>query len=78
MMKNLIPVEGMDGFFRDAHSGAILNNNNNEFETYLRNREKLNREKKKFQELQSEVKNMKNDMNEIKSMLNNITDLLNK
>ena len=30
-MDNLIPVEGMDGYFRDIHSGAIVNKNNLEY-----------------------------------------------
>ena len=77
-MKNHIPVEGKDGYFRDAHSGAIVNKNNLEFQAYVKNRDNLNKEKKKFEKLQSEVTDLKTDMNEIKSMLNSITDLLNK
>lgn len=77
-MKKHIPVEGKDGYFRDTHSGAIVNKNNLEFQAYVKNRENLNREKKKFEELQSEVTDLKSDINDIKSMLNSITDLLNK
>ena len=77
-MKNHIPVEGKDGYFRDTHSGAIVNKNNLEFQVYIKNRDNLNKEKKKFEKLQSEVTDLKTDMNEIKSMLNSITDLLNK
>jgi|TARA_B100001939_G_scaffold257587_1_gene224506 septal ring factor EnvC (AmiA/AmiB activator) len=77
-MKNHIPVEGKDGYFRDTHSGAIVNKNNLEFQAYVKNRDNLNKEKKKFEKLQSEVTDLKTDMNEIKSMLNSITDLLNK
>ena len=40
-MDNLLPVEGMDGYFRDIHSGAIVNKNNLEYNTYIRNRQKL-------------------------------------
>lgn len=73
-----IPVEGMDGYFRDVHSGAIVNKNNNEYESYVTSRAKMNSDKKKFENLQSEVIGMKSDVDEIKSMLNTITDLLNK
>jgi len=78
MMDNLLPVEGMDGYFRDIHSGAIVNKNNLEYNTYIRNRQKLKEDKLKFDSLQDEVVNIKSDVNEIKSMLNSITELLNK
>jgi hypothetical protein len=47
-MDNMIPVDGMDGYYRDIHSGAIVNTNNIDYETYVRNREKLREDKKKF------------------------------
>ena len=77
-MDNMIPVDGMDGYYRDIHSGAIVNTNNIDYETYVRNREKLREDKKKFDSLQSEVSNLKSDVMDIKNMLNTITDLLNK
>jgi len=73
-----LPVEGMDGYFRHIHSGAIINKNNNEYDSYVTNRNQMNSDKEKFKNLQSEVINMKSDVDEIKSMLNAITDLLNK
>tara|TARA_B100001057_G_C22663053_1_gene876718 strand:+ start:345 stop:581 length:237 start_codon:yes stop_codon:yes gene_type:complete len=78
MMNNYLPVEGMDGFYRDIHSGAIVNKNNLEYDTYISNRKKMTEDKQKFESLQVEVVNIKSDVNEIKSMLNSITELLNK
>ena len=75
---DLIPVEGMDGYFRDIHSGAIVNKNNTEFKSYVSSRDKLRSERRKIESLQSEVGNIKSDVDEIKSMLNTITELLNK
>ena len=75
---NHLPVEWMDGFFRDIHSGAIVNKNNNEYESYVARREKIKSDKQKFDNLQNEVVNIKSDVDEIKSMLTAITDLLNK
>tara|TARA_R100000231_G_scaffold127206_1_gene97956 strand:- start:270 stop:500 length:231 start_codon:yes stop_codon:yes gene_type:complete len=75
---NHLPVEGMDGYFRDIHSGAIVNKNNNEYESYVARREKIKSDKQKFDSLQNEVVNIKSDVDEIKSMLTAITDLLNK
>lgn len=77
-MKKLIPVEGMEGYFRDSRTGAIINTNNLEFQSYVKKREKLSEERERIDSLQSEVIGLKNDVNDIKSMLNTITDLLNK
>ena len=74
----LIPVKGMDGYFRDIHSGAIVNKNDTEFQSYVSSRNKLKLEKEKIESLQSEMGNIKSDVDEIKSMLNTITELLNK
>ena len=77
-MMEYLPVEGMDGYYRNVHSGAIVNKNNNEFDAYVSSREKMNAERKKIESLQSEMGNIKSDVDEIKSMLTAITDLLNK
>ena len=75
---DLIPVKGKAGFFRDSATGAIVNKNNGEYESYVAVRNKLMSEKKKVENLQSDVINIKSDVDEIKSMLTAITDLLNK
>ena len=77
-MMNYLPVEGMDGYFRDIRSGAIVNKNKLEYESYVSSRDKMKSERQKFENLQSEVINIKSDVDEIKSMLTTITDLLNK
>jgi len=68
-MSNYIPVEGRDGFYRDTKTGAIINKNHLEYQSYIKQREKLNSEKDRIDRLE-------NDVNDIKSMLNNIVDLL--
>ena len=77
-MSKFIPVEGKDGYYRDAHSGAIVNKNNNDFESYVRRREALHEQQQSFDDLQGEVENLKTDVTDIKNMLHTITDLLNK
>jgi|TARA_R100000030_G_scaffold61725_1_gene46698 predicted nuclease with TOPRIM domain len=77
-MSKMIPVEGMDGYYRDTHSGAIVNKNNDDFKSYLKRREKLNEQQQEVVNLQDEVTNLKSDVNDIKNMLHTITDLLNK
>ena len=77
-MSKMIPVEGMDGYYRDTHSGLYVNKNNNDFQSYLKRREKLNGQQQNFVDLQDEVENLKTDVSDIKNMLHTITDLLNK
>jgi len=77
-MSKMIPVEGMDGYYRDTHSGAIVNKNNDDFKSYLKRREKLNEQQQEVVNLQDEVTNLKSDVDDIKNMLHTITDLLNK
>jgi uncharacterized protein YlxW (UPF0749 family) len=68
----------MDGYYRDARSGAIVNQNNNDFQSYVKRREALTNQQQNFVDLQDEVENLKTDVNDIKNMLHTITDLLNK
>lgn len=68
-MSNYIPVENQDGFYRDTRSGAIVNRNHLEFQSYVKQRQKLNSDKERIDKLE-------NDVSDIKSMLNNIVDLL--
>lgn len=75
-MNNYIPVEGMDGHFRDKRTGAIINKNNFEYQSYVKKRERLSEERKKINSLQEEVSSLKNDVDDIKSMLVGITNLL--
>jgi len=77
-MDNMIPVEGMDGFYRDIHSGAIINKNTNDYRSYVKKREKMKQQQENFSALKDEVDSLKSDMNDIKSMLISITDILNK
>jgi hypothetical protein len=75
-MKHLIPVEGMEGYFRDSSSGAILNKNNLDFQSYVKKREKLSENRKIIDSLQNEVSSLKNDIVDIKSLLCDITSIL--
>ena len=63
----LIPVKGQDGFFRDSETGAIVNNNSNDYKSYMANRDKLLSEKERIDKLES-------DIGDIKRMLQQLTD----
>ena len=63
----LIPVKGHKGLFRDIETGAIINNNSNEYQTYITNRDKLLSEKERIDKLES-------DIGDIKRMLQQLTN----
>ena len=63
----LIPVKGNSGLFRDSETGAIINNNTNEYNAYMKNRNKLLSEKERIDKLES-------DIGDIKRMLQQLTN----
>lgn len=71
----LIPVEGMDGYFRDTSSNSIVNKNDSEYYSYINNRKRLNSDEKRIENLEFEICDVKNELSDIKNM---IQLLLNK
>ena len=68
-MKKYIKVEAQDSLVRDVSSNAIVNNNKNEYENFLRVSEQKYKEKQEFKKLKSDVDGIKDDLDEIKSLL---------
>lgn len=64
----MIRVEGYSHLYRDEKSGAILNCDTKEYETYVKSRNQRKLQK-------SEIDNIKNEIAEIKSLL---VDLANR
>ena len=64
----MIKVEGHSNLYRDEESGAILNCDTKEYETYVKSRNQRKLQK-------SEIDNIKNEIAEIKSLL---VDLANR
>ena len=52
---SLIPVDGMDGYFRDSETNAIVNKNKLEYQTYISNRKKLLSDKERIDSLEEKV-----------------------
>ena len=63
----MIPVEGHKNLFRDPRTGAIINNNTNEYSNY-----KMDRKRKMDQK--EELDEMKRDIDEIKSLLKQLVN----
>ena len=70
----LIPVKGNSGLFRDSETGAIINNNTNEYNTYMTNRNKLLSEKERLTRVETKVENLSDDIGDIKRMLQQLTN----
>tara|TARA_Y100001970_G_scaffold241641_1_gene305371 strand:+ start:1233 stop:1433 length:201 start_codon:yes stop_codon:yes gene_type:complete len=63
----MIPVEGHKNLFRDPETGAIINNNMNEYSNY-----RMDRKRKMDQK--AELDEMKRDIDEIKSLLKQLVN----
>lgn len=66
---SFVPVEGNKNLFRDGTTNALINTNKNEFQAYIKNREKLLSDKERVDSLEKKVDDLKGDLDEIKSML---------
>ena len=64
-----VPVHGNKNLSRDKKNNAIINTDKNEFEAYIKNREKQLSEKERVDSLEKKVDDLKGDLDEIKAML---------
>ena len=65
----LIPVKGMEGYFRDPVSNAIVNKNNLEYQAYIASREKKKTETERINYLQDKVDSLSSDIGGDEDML---------
>lgn len=61
----MIPVKGYKGLYRDESSNAILNCDKNEYENYLKIKNKKILEKKEIDELKDEINDLKRLVNDL-------------
>ena len=73
-MENYLKVESEDSLVRDVDSNAIVNQNQSEFDKFIKLSKKKYEEKKKFDDMRSDLDSLKQDMEEIKTLLRNIMD----
>ena len=71
-MENYIKVKSDISLVRDIDSNAIVNQNKDEFDKFLKLSQKKYEEKVKFDNMRSDLDSLKEDMNEIKTLLRNI------
>ena len=74
-MENILHVEGNPSLIRDMGSNAIVNTNESEYETYMRNRATMMGRVNQIQTQDEKINKLENDINDIKTMLQ---QLINK
>lgn len=66
---NKAKVEGHENLYRDLNTGAIVNQNKEEYQAYIANRKKLLSDKERIDGLETKVDNLTDDINDIKNLL---------
>ena len=64
-----IKVEGHTSLVRDVKTNAIVNNNKNEFQLYMKRRSERNQQSDTMRKTVKEINNLKSELREIKSLL---------
>ena len=57
-------IQGQPGFIRDASSGAVINNNREEYIKYKKRQNALREKDKEIDSLEQKVENLENLINE--------------
>ncbi len=68
----LIPVQDQPGIFRDSVSNAIVNKNTNDYDTYIRQRNKMRSKNERIDDLEKKVDDLTGDIGDIKTMLQSL------
>jgi len=74
-MNNILYVEGNPSLVRDVTTNAIVNTNDSEYQTYLRNRDIMVGRVNQIQTQTEKINKLESDINDIKTMLK---QLINK
>lgn len=77
MNDRYVPVKDQDGWFRDTHSGAIVNLNQSEYDKYMSSLEVRKKKRQEMEALQTDVNELKSDLNDIKSLLKHLVEQKN-
>jgi hypothetical protein len=68
MMKKVM-VDGHPGLYRDIESGAIVNDNSYEYESYMKSYQMRQTKSQKIDRIENELDDLKTELNEIKTLL---------
>jgi hypothetical protein len=64
-------IKGHTGFVRDIHSGAVINNDRDEYLKYKKHREALRKKDKNIEILTNKVEKLENIVNELARKIEN-------
>ena len=73
-MDRYLKVKSDVSLVRDMDSNAIINQNQSEYDKFVRVSQKRYEEKRKFDNMRDDLNSLKKDMDEIKTLLKNIMD----
>ena len=71
---DFIKVQDKNGLYRDKENSAIINMDQDEYQSYIQNYKKVYNESKRIKNLENDVSEIKNDLNEIKNLLRGLTN----
>ena len=73
-MDKYLRVKSDVSLVRDMDSNAIINQNQSEYDKFVKVSQKKYEEKRKFDNMRDDLNSLKKDMDEIKTLLKNIMD----
>ncbi len=62
-------VDGHPSLYRDVESGAIVNDNTYEYESYMKSYQMRQNKSQKIDIIENELQDLKSELNEIKNLL---------
>lgn len=72
---SVLKVEGHENLVKDTKTGAVINNNNSEFQMYIKNFKRRQNRQDQLRDAVKEINSLKSELHEIKNML---TKVINK
>tara|TARA_B100001989_G_scaffold220895_1_gene173518 strand:+ start:1158 stop:1391 length:234 start_codon:yes stop_codon:yes gene_type:complete len=76
-MKDHIPVEGKFGLYRDSNSTAIINTDRKAYQTYINQKNKMEKKNNELDQMKEDLNNMKDELGDIKDLLSTLVQKLN-
>ena len=76
-MKDLTPVEGSSGLYRDSESTAIINRDKKAYLAYMQRKKNAERKNSELDQMKEDLDNVKGELGEIKDLLSNLVQKLN-
>lgn len=64
-----LKVEGHSDLYRDAKSGAIVNKNSSEYESYVKSYSSRKIQNTRLERVETDLTEIKNEINELKDLL---------